>query len=227
VLKMVSSEEIVKGYVDAQNGRSKRGDFLDQFFKDNPSKSVSKLVYDEDQKEVRKYLGEKVKSGEISEENLLELLDSINNQEDELDMLAFCLRGPMGLNRRSIIFIMSHCFRLGFEDFISTIVDHEYIHAKHVEKGIIFRKGLEYNNLVASSFDPDVLLDLDESIAYCNTIEIAFSKKHNSKFIGDCKDTLKKITNKLKELNDFISTSEKSTVEFQIVKNEEVLSFSF
>ncbi|MEK6933755.1 MAG: hypothetical protein AABW75_02660 [Nanoarchaeota archaeon] len=113
---------------------------------------------------------------------------------------------------------MPFCFSLFFEDFCSILLDHEYIHAEHAKLGIKFREGLEYNYILTSSFDSEILLDLDESIAYCNMYLSAISKGNSSKFIKNCLDILKNITGRLEKKKSFTSVAEECVVKYQIEK---------
>ncbi len=121
---------------------------------------------------------------------------------------------------------MPACFKISFQDFTSTLIDHEYIHAEHVKFGIKFDKHNEYNYLMWSEYSVDTVLLLDESIAYNVTLIKAREKKNHSKFIEDSKNILQKITTELKKISKYTSVAEENAVKSQIQKNEKVLSYS-
>ena len=201
-----------------------RQDFLNQFFKENRNKAVSGLIYDEKLEKVKEYFDKRLERGEINEENHKELLESLKDDgSGGFATIAFCPRGPIGTGISSPIFVMSDCFSLPYEDFFSVIVDHEYVHAENVKLGLKFKPGLEYDSLPGLSFDPDVVLDLDESIAYCRTLNSAIKRKNRSDQIEVSIEVLEQITGRLGKIKKFSSVAEEACVEFQIGKNREVL----
>lgn len=214
-------DKIIK-YHEAQKNKGVRQIFLNNLLKLHPNNSVSRLVYDDGTK-FKELLNSKFKKGQLSSENYEELTSPAKKNNGTDIRLAFCARGNIGTGVKSPIFVMPACFRLSFENFCSAIVDHEYIHASHIKEGIKIGKGEEYNYLVATSFNQDTVLDLDESIAYYNTLLKAIEKNNLSDFIDGTSEILEEFTVKLKGIKKFTSVAEESAVKKQIIKNEDVL----
>lgn len=214
--------DMKESFQEAKKDEVKREHFLKLFLTNYPNKAVSRLTYNESQA-FKKFLKSQVNKGKLTEENYNSLLVSLDNRDDA-DKVAFCARANMGIGMKSQIFIMPAAFKLSFDNFVSAIVDHEYIHAEHVKNGIMFKPGLEYSYLVTSSFDPEIILNLDESIAYCVTISKALGRNNNSSFINGCVEILEDLTKELEKKRKFTSVAEESAVKIQISKNKQVLN---
>lgn len=205
-------------YSEAQKDESVRQKFLNKFLKNNPGKGVSRLVYDKEGQAFEKFLEGLKDKGQIFEKNYKNILKSSKEHEGiDMDLLAFCPRSNIGRGIESRIFVLPACFSLNYENFISVLVDHEYIHAKHVKEGIILKEGLEISYLNQQQFNPQVLLMIDEVIAYNNTIEKAKEKNNNSKCIKGAQDNLEEFKKNLRKIKKFSSIVEEAVVKFMLV----------
>jgi len=212
-----------KSYNQTQKNESLKQIYLNQFLKKYPSKNVSKIIYNkkENFKEYLKLLKNKEK---ITEKNYKDIIKSFEkNKETNIELFAFCPRGFIGRGISSKIFVNSICFQLDFEDFLSIIKDHEYIHARHIKEGIKLKNKLEISYLNQNNFNQKILLLLDESIAYSNTIQKTIKKNNFSPQMKETIKIFKEIQKKLKKISKFNSVIEESAIKFQIKENLNVL----
>jgi len=56
-------------YKQAQKDESIRQDFLNEYLKKNPNKSVTRIIYNKDGKELEKFIEGKVKTGQLTKDN--------------------------------------------------------------------------------------------------------------------------------------------------------------
>lgn len=214
VIKMGNKE-----YIGAQKDESMRQEFLNQFLKDNPEKGVSRLAYDKEGKAFERFLNVLKEKGKISKKGIKNMLKSHKEHEGtDIDLLAFCPRSHIGRGIESKIFVLPACFSLNYENFISVLVDHEYIHARHIKEGIRLKEGLEISYLNQQQFNPKVLLLIDEAITYNNTIKKAKEKNNNSEFTKSFYDNLEEINKNLRKIKKFTSTVEEAVIKFILDK---------
>ncbi len=207
-------------YNEAQEKESLRQDYLNQFFKKYPEKSVLRIVYNKNEGNFKKHLNALKIKGKITEKDYNKLIKSFKKHEGtDMNLFAFCPRGEVGKGISPKIFVNPVCFKLDFMDFVSILVDHEYIHAKHVKEGIKLKEGLEISYLNQNFFTPEVLLLLDESVAYINTIEKAIERDNLSPQIKELIKAFRKIQEELQSINKFNSVIEEASVKFQIKNN--------
>ena len=204
-------------YKEAQKNASLRQVFLDEFFKRHRGKGVSKLIYDRNGNAFRNYLDRLKEKGHIAESNYESIVESSKEHEGKgIDLLAFCPRGSIGRRIDSPIFVTPACFKLSEEDFRSVVVDHEYIHANHAKEGIELREGLEVSYLNQEFFSQEVLLLLDEAIAYANMIRKAIEKRDLTRQMKENVEALRQIHKKLQDIEKFASATEEAAVKEQI-----------
>ena len=211
-----------KLYKQAQEDEFFRQEFLNQFLKKYPGEGVSHLIY-HTQESFEKFLNSLRKKG-VSEENIKHLLDSSKmHKGTDISLFAFLPRSNLGTGKKSQIFVTTDCFNLNYKDFISVLVDHEYIHANHVKQGIILKRGLEISYLNFQYFNPSIVLLIDECIAYQNTLIKAIKNRNLSSQIKSAIRTFKEYNDKLKKFHEFKSSAEEAAVKFVLEKNDEIL----
>lgn len=211
-------------YLRCQKNESLRQQFLDNFLKQNPNKSVLNLVYDSGGQKFKDFLNSKLKRGAISKKDFDELIfNSTNHELKDFDALAFSIRSSFGTGNKIPIFVRPYIFDFSFEDLFIILRYHEFVHAEHAKFGIKFKEGLEYNYLVAPSFDYENVALLDESVAYCTSILNAIERKHFSSFISGCCEILTFLNSKLEKITSFKSVSEEASIKLQIKNNKSVL----
>jgi hypothetical protein len=143
------------------------------------------------------------------------------------DILALTRNTPYFIGRGMIypIFVRPKCFELEFWDFVSVILNHEYIHARHKKEGIVLGDGtlLTYLNLVNFFNDHTVYL-LSESIAYGNELAVALKEGKLSKFIlNSTFKNFQEVHEMLIQMNRFQSYKEEQAVRLQIDDNLNLL----
>ncbi|MFT4304390.1 MAG: hypothetical protein ACMXYG_07525 [Candidatus Woesearchaeota archaeon] len=139
---------------EAKHDELRRQDYLDIFFKQNPDRNVSALVYN---------IHRKPSLDKITEMQFADLIDTDMADAMRLNVyqstsFAFLLiTGEMlGKNHAHTIFVNSRAFTdLDENDFRYNIVDHEYFHATDFRHGIPLPNGviIDYTNSGLLQYD--------------------------------------------------------------------------
>jgi hypothetical protein len=209
-------------YRKAVKDESLRQKFLDKFFIKNKIKTIPGIVYDDDYTKSFGFFDKQVEKGRMRKRDIKSLKESLKSK-DELHALAFFARGAMGRGSNNPVFVRPEMFLFSYEDFVSIVADHEYIHVKNAQQGIKLKEGFEISYLNSDHFNDDIILKIDESIAYCNQLSKAIEKKNFSSMIKDSLEILEDINLKFKRKRKFESIGEETAVKIQTERNDLII----